>query len=52
MKNRNKNKNIFHYIDYFKLVQKNNKVLSKDSNAHTNSNNEILKINLYKNNIK
>ena len=39
---KNRNKNLFHYSDYSKLVQKNNKVHSKD-NTQTNSNNPHLK---------
>ena len=46
---KNRNKNIFHYSDYSKLVQKNNKVNSKD-NTNTNSNNAVLKNNLHNNN--
>ena len=46
---KNKNKNIFHYSDYSKLVQKNNKINSKD-NTHTNSNNVLLKNNIYNSN--
>ena len=46
---KNKNKNIFHYSDYSKLVQKNNKINSKD-NTHTNSNNALLKNNNNNNN--
>ena len=46
---KNRNKNVFHYSDYSKLVKKNNKMHSKD-NTHTNSNNALLKNNLYNNN--
>jgi hypothetical protein len=45
---KNRNKNLFHYSDYLKLVQKNNKSHSKD-NTNTNSNNALLKNNLYNN---
>ena len=45
---KNRNKNVFHYSDYSKLVQKHNKVHSKDNN-HTNSNNALLKNSLYNN---
>ena len=45
---KNRNKNLFHYSDYSKLVQKNNKGYSKD-NTNTNSNNALLKNNLYNN---
>ena len=37
-----RNKNLFHYSDYSKMVQKNNKVNSKD-NTNTNSNNCIIR---------
>ncbi len=45
---KNRNKNLFHYSDYSKLIQRNQKIHSKDSN-HTNSNNALLKNNLYNN---
>ena len=45
---KNKNIKLFHYSDYSKLAQKNNKIHSKD-NAHTNSNIGFIKNNLYNN---
>ena len=46
---KNRNKNLIHFSDYSKLVQKNNKLNSKD-NTHANSNNALLKNSLYNNN--
>ena len=48
---KNKNKNLLHYSDYSKLIQKNQKIHSKHNN-HTNSNNVLLKNNPYNNNGK